>query len=79
MGPEEETFIDGGGEGKGQEPKDRALSWDNKGMLKPIRGVPGYPGNLGVLPCIQPGLKEVSSIIASKQGSGWEGIQKGET
>lgn len=50
MGLEVETLISGGGDGEGQEPKDDTLPWDSKRVLKPIPVVPGYPGNLGVLP-----------------------------
>lgn len=43
-------LIVGSGDGEGQEPKDKALPWASKRMLKAITLVPGYPGNLGVLP-----------------------------
>lgn len=50
MGLEEKTLKGGGGDGEGQELKYNILPWDSKRMLKPMPVVPGYPGNLGVLP-----------------------------
>lgn len=67
----------------GRRPKATFLSWDSKRMLKLITTGTWLPRKPGSPACIQPDLKEVSSIVATKQGSSdptsWEDIQKGET
>lgn len=67
----------------GRRPKAKFLSWDSKRMLKLITTGTWLPRKPGSPACIQPDLKEVSSIVATKQGSSdptsWEDIQKGET
>lgn len=65
----------------GRRPKVTFLSWDSKRMLKLITTGTWLPRKPGSPACIQPDLKEVSSIVATKQGSSdptsWEDIQKG--
>lgn len=44
------ALNDSGSDGGGSGARDHAFSWDSKRVLRPLLVVPGYPGNLGVLP-----------------------------
>lgn len=81
MGSKEKTFISGGS-GR-QETKGNVFVLGQQEDAQTITTGTWLPRKPGSPACIQPDLKEVSSIVATKQGSSdptsWEDIQKGET